>query len=301
LAAAAPAAFLTAEFAILDLAYYVGRPMGNDARLYLVAAQAWLTGGDPWSVASEGILFAGTPPTLLPIAPFAWLTPDTFAAVVLVSSVAAAVFVVRRLELPLWWLLFPPFVESLWSGSINIIVLALLLTRLEWVGVVAKTYAVLPTLLLGHLRQLLIASAVIALTIPFLPWKAFFAHDLADVLVTQAWGGRSAWIAPLVLVPAALLGMALVGRQRAAWLSIPVLWPATQFHYSIFALPARPSALAAALLAFPVPGAPVAAVLAEAVVLRLRSSRLRRGDTPIVGRTPPGTSAGSGGATSGAD
>jgi hypothetical protein len=294
--AAAPAAILTAEFAIFDMVSYVGRPIGNDARLYLLAAQAWLTGGDPWSVISDGILFAGTPPTLLPIAPFAWLNPDVFVALVFVSSIAAALFIVRRLALPLWWLLFPPLVEALSAGSINIIVLALLLTRLEWIGIVAKSYAALPALVLVHARQVLIAAVIIAVTFPLLPWQTFFARDLADVLVEQAWGGVPALIDPLLLVPLAVVGLVLVGRARAAWWSIPALWPATQFHYAIFALPARPGALAAAILALPIQGAPIAALLAEAAVLSLRARRR----PPTAGRTPLDTSGDSGGATSGA-
>jgi hypothetical protein len=268
LLAAAPAAILTAEFVTFDFAYYVGKPFGNDARLYLAATQAWLSGGDPWNVASAGIRFAGVPVTLLPFAPFAWLSPDAMTAVVFLASVVAAVFIVQRVGLPVWWLLFPPLIEAIWSGSVNIIVLALALTRLEWLAVVTKTYAGLPALLLGHIRQLVIAAVVVVVTVPFLPWQAFLSHDLGDVLSAQAWGGRSAWINPVVLIPVSLVALALVGRQRAAWWSVPVLWPATQFHYSIFAMPAKPSVLAAGILAIPWPGAPVVAIVAEAAVRR---------------------------------
>jgi hypothetical protein len=187
---------------------------------------------------------------------------------VFLASLVAAVFIVRRVGVPIWWLLFPPLIEAIWSGSVNIIVLALALTRLEWLAVVTKTYAGLPTLLLGHLRQLLIAAAVVVASAIFLPWQAYFSHDLSEVLTSQAWGGRSAWINPLVLIPVSLAALLLIGRARAAWFSVPVLWPATQFHYSIFAIPAKPSALTAGILAIPWPGAPVAAVVAEAVVSR---------------------------------
>ena len=43
---AAPAALLAAEFVILDAAYFVGRPIGLDARIYLAAAREWLAGGE---------------------------------------------------------------------------------------------------------------------------------------------------------------------------------------------------------------------------------------------------------------
>jgi hypothetical protein len=266
--AALPAAILTAEFLAFDIAYYVGKPFGVDARLYLAATQAWLTGGDPWAVESDGFRFAGPPVTLLPFAPFAWLSSEAITIVTATASIGAALFVVRRLALPPWWLLFPPLIEGFWSGSVNVIVLALALTRLEWAAVLIKTYAGLPAVVLGHTRQLAVAAVIGALTVALLPWQVFFTHDHAAALIAQAGGGRSAWIAPAALIPLSLAALTLVGRSRAAWFSVPVLWPATQFHYSIFAIPAKPSVLAAGILAIPWPGAPVAAVVAEAVVRR---------------------------------
>jgi hypothetical protein len=281
-----PAALLTAEFVVFDVAYYVGQPFGIDARLYLAATQAWLAGMDPWLVQSEGIRFAGPPVTLLPFAPFAWLTPDAMTVVIALGSLAAAVFTIRRLELPLWWLLFPPLVEAIWSGSVNAIVLALALTRLEWLAILTKTYAGLPSLVLGHIRQLLVAGLVIVATAIVLPWGTFFSHDLAQVLSAQASGGRSAWINPVLLIPVSILALALIGRKRAAWFAVPVLWPATQFHYSIFAMPAKPAAVAAAILAVPWPGAPVVAVVVEAF-LRCRAFAQRQEDGQR-GRDRPG-------------
>lgn len=273
---AAPAAFLAAEFVILDAAYFVGRPIGLDARVYLAAAKAWLAGGDPWATGSDGVLFAAPPPSLLPVAPFAWLSPDAFTALVIAASIVAAAFVLRRLGLPLWWLLFPPIVEALSVASLNILVLAALLTRAAWIGAVAKSYAAVPLLVLVRFRQLAIAVAVGVVTLPVLPWTTFFGHDLGYVLSVQAGGGRSAWIYPILLVPLALVALAAVGRHRAAWWAVPALWPATQFHYSVFALPARISTPAVAVLALPVPGAAVAAVALEGL---LRLARSRAGAT----------------------
>jgi hypothetical protein len=53
---AAPAALLAAEFVVLDAAFFVGHPIGLDARIYLAAARAWLSGGDPWATGSDGVL-----------------------------------------------------------------------------------------------------------------------------------------------------------------------------------------------------------------------------------------------------
>jgi len=264
--AAAPAAFLTAEFVVFDLAYYVGKPLGLDTRIYLAATQAWLSGGDPWLAGSAGFRFAGSPLTLLPIAPFAWMSSEALSVLIGIAGMASAVFVVRRLSLPYWWLLFPPLFESIWTGSVNLIVLALALTRFESLAILTKAYAALPALGRRHFRSLAIAAVVALGTIPFLPWQAFLAHDLGSVLTSQASGGRSAWIAPLLLIPISVVALVGVGRERAAWFSVPVLWPATQFHYSIFAIPAKPSALATAILAVPIPGAPVVAVATEATL-----------------------------------
>ena len=57
--------------------------------------------------------------------------------------------------------------------------------------------------------------------------------------------------------------LVILGRKRATWLAIPALWPATQVHYSVFALPAA-SRLMAGIMALPIPVAPVIAVLVEA-------------------------------------
>ena len=43
-----------------------------------------------------------------------------------------------------------------------------------------------------------------------------------------------------------LIALILLGRKRAAWLAVPVLWPATQLHYRVLALPAMTPSLALA-------------------------------------------------------
>jgi hypothetical protein len=62
-------------------------------------------------------------------------------------------------------------------------------------------------------------------------------------------GGFSAARDPrLFAVTAAAVGLlALVDRRAAGWLSVPALWPATQYFYATFALPLRSPWLAAAL------------------------------------------------------
>jgi len=57
----------------------------------------------------------------------------------------------------------------------------------------------------------------------------------------------------VILSPLVLLSLLVVGRQRAAWLVVPAIWPSQQFYYGTIALPVG-SKIALALIALPVPG-----------------------------------------------
>ena len=84
----------------------------------------------------------------------------------------------------------------------------------------------------------------------------------------------------LVVAVAAFVVLVRRDRDRAAWLAMPVFWPWTQWYYSSMAIPGvveRPGdaraglgtfvtlAIAAATLASPVEGAPVAALVIVAL------------------------------------
>jgi hypothetical protein len=56
------------------------------------------------------------------------------------------------------------------------------------------------------------------------------------VISTQTGGGGSLSAAPL-LIPVAVAFLVLLGRRRAAWLLVPVLWPDALLHYNSIALP----------------------------------------------------------------
>ena len=116
------------------------------------------------------------------------------------------------------------------------------------------------------------------MTAPFLPWISYFNHagQLATILDVQSSGGRSALAVP-ILIPFTIAALFVVGRKRASWFAVPALWPSTQLHYSVLALPAA-SRRMAAILAIPVPGAPAVAVIVEAVAVYLR--RRSGGDVP---------------------
>jgi Glycosyltransferase family 87 len=108
-----------------------------DIAVYREAAQRIVSGGDPWAAQAGSLAFAGPPPSLLLYLPTAFMPLP--AAVVLGTGLllGAAVWAVRRLELPLWWILFPPVFESVVVGNPDVLVLALLLVRGRWAGLAA--------------------------------------------------------------------------------------------------------------------------------------------------------------------
>lgn len=288
---------LPAWFVTIDLVYSVFNPdaFAIDARLYQRAADAWLARGDPWAVAEQGVLFAAGPHTLLFYAPTSLLPLQVSIGVWMVAGLAASVWLVRRLGLPLWWLAFPPLAHGIWNGNPQTIALALLVVGGPIAAPLAaglKLYAVIP--LLGRWRDLLVAAAVLAAALVVLPVGLYLAAGagLADHL-DSAWNG-SAWRLP-ILVPPTLLALWLLRRHGSEWLAIPAAWPATQLYYNAMALPAlvgRP--VLAAALAIPVPLLPVVAVIGYALAVSVPRSRLRwvgmsASEGQARGRTPTST------------
>jgi hypothetical protein len=244
---------LPAWFLAID-ALWIAKPdtLGIDARHYQNAAAAWLAGGDPWAVTESGIPYASAPHTLLFYAPTNVLPLTVATWAWLLAGVVAAVWLVRRLELPVWWLAFPPLLHGVWNGNPQTIALALLVQG-SLVGAVAavglKLYAAVP--LLTRWRHLVIAGVVIAAVTLILPWQLYLDRGLGVGSHLQtAWNG-SAWRIPVLVVPT-LVGLWILRRQGAEWFAVPAIFPATQFYYVAMALPAlvgRP--LIAALLALP--------------------------------------------------
>ena len=263
---AAGHALLIAEFALISgfylfVALFVDR--GTDARIYHRAVVAWLAGSDPWSAQYAGVSFAAPPPTLLFMAPTAFLTEDMTVAAMICMGAAAAVLTLRRLSLPAWWLLFPPLVEGVVVGNPDILVLALLLTAAAPLAVLGKAYAAVPLVVLGRWKPLIVAAAVVVATIPWLPWGMYLDHGVFVVVANQA-EGRSAIGAPW-LIPIVAIALVSFGRRRAAWLVVPGLWPSTQLHYATLALPAIGGALAA-IMALPLPHSAAIAIVVVAIL-----------------------------------
>jgi len=238
-----------------------------DGRLYLRATSAWLHGLDPWiSIGDQR--FAAPPPTLLPLAPIAALPEDLGVIVLFMLGIAGAVATIRLLRLPWWWLLFPPLIDAVWNANPQALLIPLILLGAGPIATLLKVYAVAPIALTGRWRALLLSLALLLLTAPVLPWASYIDHaaELWAVLARQSDGGLSATAVPWLL-PVAIIALVFCGRERAAWLAVPVLWPSTQWYYSTIAMPAL-TPIAAALMAVPIPGVVVLAAVAVALECR---------------------------------
>jgi hypothetical protein len=251
--------------------------LGWDAVVYTRAARALLDGGNPWLAGIPNATFAAPPPSLIPYLPLAYLPDLAVQAIGVGLAALAAIYIVRRLQLAFWWLLFPPLVLAVAAGSSALPMAALLVrggVAAEAASVVGRIYSALPLALLGKFRALIFAAVAIAVTAPFLAWD----QDLRDLpriqalLQAQSGSGNSAWAVP-VLIPVAVLGLLLVGRRRAAWVVVPALWPNAQEYYAVIALPiAAEVPLAALAMATPlVPGIIAIGVLAQGVWDRYRA------------------------------
>lgn len=262
--------------------------IGFDAELYLAATRAWLAGEEPWVIIQQQ-QFAAPPPTLLPLIPFAWLPEGPAIALLIVISAVAVVATIRLLKLPWWWILFPPFLDAVINGNPQAVLVPLILIGAGPIAAFLKIYAIIPIILTLRWRAFLVTIVLLVISAPFLPWISWWEHraELAESLVRQTQGGLSATALPW-LIPVAVVALVMAGREKAAWLAVPALWPSTQWYYSTLAVPALGAApIAAALMAINVPGITVLATIVIAWQARLFSlDRLRDAWVPagILGR-----------------
>ncbi len=246
---------LPAWFAVIDLLWIVNpTALGIDARHYQRATDAWLAGGDPWTVAEHGVTYAAGPHTLLFYVPTSFLPLGVSTAVWMALGIAASAWLVRRLGLPWWWIAFPPLAHSIWNGNPQTIALALLVYGGPIAAALAvglKLYVGVP--LLGRWRDLAITVIFLAVTLPLLPWRLYLEQGLGvHNLLQTAWNG-SAWRVP-ILIPPTLLALWVLRRRGAEWFAIPAVWPGTEFYYVAMALPAVAGyPVLAAALALPMP------------------------------------------------
>jgi hypothetical protein len=246
-----------------------------DARLYLEAARTWLAGGNPWEVQLAGNYFAAPPPTLLIFAPFTILPAGLAVGIIALVVVGGAVATIRLLHLPWWWLLFPPLVQACLSANVQTLIVPLILLPGGALAIIVKIYAGLPLLILGRWRSLLLAGGAMLATVPLLPWGTY-VREFA--LISQRLADQSKLTLPmaflLLLSPLVVLAMIVVGRERAAWLVVPAIWPSQQFYYGTIAMPSK-SKIATALIALPVPGNGLLALGALALVTWYHRTRPR--------------------------
>jgi hypothetical protein len=262
---------------------------GSDAILYASAAHAWLSGMDPWQVAEQGVRFGGPPPTLLLFAPFAGLTPAVTAGFWLAADLVAVAFVIRRLHLTWWWVIFPPVLQAILPANPEPVVLAFLVAArpgIQGIAPILKIYALAPLLGERRWRAICIALILLLATVVILPWGLFIA-DLPLVSETLALQGTglSALSVPWLL-PVGVIGLVSLGFRRAGWLAVPVLWPNSQIHYATTALPEMTPILAVGF-SLPIAGAPPVAVAIQAGLERWRTRRGARSPT-----SDPGAPAG---------
>ena len=247
-----------------------GQP-GFDGLLYIEASRTWLAGGDPWDVELDGILYAAPPPSLLAGAPLVPLPAPLAVGLVMAVGLLGTWWALRRLRIPSWWLLFPPFVDGLWNANPQVLLLPLIVAGTVGgaAATLVKAYAAIPLALLGRVRALALAALALLLTAPLLPWDMYVRRfaEISATLEEQSRGGMSATTSWAFIV-VAVLALAVIGRRRAAWLGVPGLWPATQWYYATLAVPGL-TPIAAALMAIPAQGVVVAALVVAAVEISL--------------------------------
>jgi hypothetical protein len=278
-------ATLLTVFVVADVSRIMGALARDsfflDVKVYRAAAEAALTGGDPWTVGADGVAFAGPPTTLLLYLPASLLPESVAIGVYLGLSIAAAVVAVRAVRRPLWWMLFPPILDSLIVLNPDVLVVACLLSgpRAAALAPVLKIYAFIVLVWQRRWVPVLAASIICALSIGW--WPQFLGHfdDIQTTLDAQAFGGLSAWGSWLV-VPV-VLALFLVRNHGAEWLVVPALWPASQLHYAAIALPvAVRNPAVAVLLSFAVlPFAALATIVYAASVMATRSMEYYRAKT----------------------
>jgi hypothetical protein len=282
--------------------------LGGDALIYYRAASAWIAGGNPWlaSVTAVGggttFHFYGLPPTVVFLAPVTLIPEPWVPAIGIVIEAIAAAYVVRKLQLPMWWLVFPPIVSGVLSGNPSIVLLATLLASspvIQATAPILKIYAALPLLGSGRWRAIGLSIAATALTVLLAPglWQQFLDGSTAREaqLMGESSGGFSAFqfgVFATALTAIAIVVLASIDRPTAGWLAPIAIWPASQFHWNTLALPLRNPWLAA-ILACHIQGLPPVGVIAYAGWRVLRSSTAKiassQRQAPVVTETPAAT------------
>lgn len=167
----------------------------------------------------------------------------------------------------------PPLAETIVVLNSDVFVIALLVAggRFVFTSVVIKVYAVVPLLLQRHWVSAVLGSLVCLIALPLVPHFLADRESITAALEAQSFGGLSAW-GSWLLVPTVVALIALLGRG-AEWLTIPAVWPYTQLHYNVLALPvAAASPTVAFVLSFAVWPLPAIAAIFYAIELVVRET-----------------------------
>ncbi|HET7027303.1 MAG TPA: hypothetical protein VFI28_06400 [Candidatus Limnocylindrales bacterium] len=236
---ALPSLFAWVDLVLVGAIFLPSRSLGADGALYSAAATAWLTGADPWDVVERGVRIVAPPPTLVPFVLTSWMPTSVAGFTWVAAGVIFALLAVRALRAPLWWLLFPPLFVAIFHGSIEPLVLALLVIGPGSIAPLLKVYAAIPLIGMRRWRSLALCALFGLVTLVVLPWPQFLSHssDLVAITESETHGGLSAFGVPLLAV-LTLAALGALGPLRASFLVVPALWPLTQFHYAVIALPA---------------------------------------------------------------
>ena len=269
--------------------------VGSHARIYTEATRAWMAGADPWQVGPQDVVFAGPPPMLGLFLPFVGLPDDLIRLVWVAGSVVVAIWMLRRLGLPGYWLGFPPIFQVIVLGHPEVVLVGVLLFGgvLGGLAPLVKPYMGLALLAERRWRAIAIGALAFLVTLPFLPWSRFLAElPSISATIAQQSHGDGVFGDPLLMVLAAVALLSL-GPRLALWLATPLLWPSVQPNYKVMTLPVL-TPLLAAFWALPVAGATLVGVIALAVVLQVERRRrlpawLVAGIRPAA-RTPDATS-----------
>jgi hypothetical protein len=291
--------FVFVPLAVADaIASFAAGWLGTDAHLYYRASAAWLGGGNPWEVfvANQGHVYHyyALPTATVALAPFTILPENIFVTAWIVLQLGAAIYAVRRLRLPWWWVAFPPLVNGILAGNPSPLLIALLVAThpmAKAIAVLLKVYAVVPLIGERRWRAILIAGVLGSVTVAVAPmlWMEFLhgTGGRADTLLIESKGGYSAFGNPVLMVGAgaALLLIARHDIRAAGWLAPIALWPGSQFHWSTLAMPVMTLTLGY-LLAFPGHGLPPIAVMVYAAIAEVRHYRTRRREATGAGVQP---------------
>jgi hypothetical protein len=242
--------------------------LGSHAVVYTDAARAWLTGGDPWAVGPPLVVFAGPPPMLLPFAPFVVL-PELVTRIVWVLGTAVlAVWSIRRLRLPPYWIAFPPILGSIILGHPEIVVLFFIVAggAASGLAVVIKPYAGFILLAERRWKAILVAAIVGVATLLILPWARFFAElPVISANLARQGQGESVFGDPVLMV-VAIVSLIALGLRRGLWLVTPILWPYAQTGYMVSSVPAM-SRVLAMTWALPIHGVGIVGLALEAILV----------------------------------